>query len=87
MLPERSTIVLQISSVFRRRLLINSGTINGNVQLGGAKDVVQLFTGGKINGNLTLSGTQSSTLILDGDGHAYSPQCQHRTDNWQIIWH
>ena len=41
---------------------------NGNVQLAGATDTVQLFTGSKINGNLGLSGTTSSTLILDGVG-------------------
>src|SRR6202020_2438932 len=48
--------------------VVNSGTINGNVQLAGATDTVQLFTGSKINGNLGLSGTTSSTLILDGAG-------------------
>ena len=48
--------------------VINSGIINGNVQLGGATDIVQLFTGSQISGNLNLSGTSSSTLILDGSG-------------------
>ncbi len=48
--------------------VINSGTINGNVTIGGATDIVQLFTGSKITGNLALSGTTSSTLILDGAG-------------------
>ncbi len=48
--------------------VINSGTINGNVILGGATDVVQLFTGGKISGSVELAGTTSSTLILDGAG-------------------
>ena len=49
------------------QVVINSGVINGNVELGGSSDVVQLFTGSKINGSLSLSGT-SSTLILDGAG-------------------
>jgi outer membrane autotransporter protein len=48
--------------------VINSGTINGSVTLGGATDIVQLLTGSKITGNLILSGTTSSTLILDGAG-------------------
>jgi fibronectin-binding autotransporter adhesin len=48
-------------------VVINSGVINGNVELGGSSDVVQLFTGSKINGSLSLSDT-SSTLILDGAG-------------------
>ncbi len=48
--------------------VINSGVINGNVQLGGAIDIAHLFTGSQINGNLGLSGTASSTLILDGAG-------------------
>jgi autotransporter-associated beta strand protein len=47
--------------------VINSGIINGNVQLGGSTDIVQLFTGSKITGNLSLSAT-NSTLILDGSG-------------------
>ena len=48
--------------------VINSGIINGNVTLGGASDIVQLFTGSKITGNLVLSGPSNSTLILDGAG-------------------
>ena len=54
------------------QIVINSGTINGNVLLGGQKDVVQLFTGSKIAGNVVLSSIQNSkpnsTLILDGAG-------------------
>jgi outer membrane autotransporter protein len=54
------------------QIVINSGTINGNVLLGGQKDVVQLFTGSKITGNVVLNGIQkeqpNSTLILDGAG-------------------
>jgi outer membrane autotransporter protein len=53
-------------------IVINSGTINGNVLLGGAKDAVQLFTGSKISGKVELTGIQNgkanSTLILDGTG-------------------
>ena len=48
--------------------VINSGIINGNVTLGGASDIVHLFTGSKITGNLVLSGPSNSTLILDGAG-------------------
>jgi fibronectin-binding autotransporter adhesin len=48
--------------------VINSGIINGNVQLGGSTDIVQLFTGSKITGNLGLGATSNSTLILDGTG-------------------
>ena len=54
------------------QIVINSGTINGNVLLGGTNDVVQLFTGSKISGNVVLNGIQNtkanSTLILDGAG-------------------
>jgi autotransporter-associated beta strand protein len=54
------------------QIVINSGTINGNVLLGGTNDVVQLFTGSKITGNVVLNGIQNSkansTLILDGAG-------------------
>ena len=54
--------------------VINSGSINGNVLLGGDGDTVQLFTGSRISGNLSLSGVSNatgaprSTLILDGAG-------------------
>jgi fibronectin-binding autotransporter adhesin len=48
--------------------LVNSGIINGNVNIGGTKDTVQLLTGSRITGNLTLNGSTSSTLILDGAG-------------------
>ena len=48
--------------------VVNSGTINGNVIIGGNTDTVQLFAGSRINGNLALSGGTSSTLILDGVG-------------------
>jgi outer membrane autotransporter protein len=47
--------------------VINSGVINGNVTLGGATDIVQLFAGSKIAGSLGLNGTNSK-LILDGNG-------------------
>ena len=57
-----------LDASMHRETVINSGTINGNVTLGGATDIVQLFTGSQINGNLALSGTTSSTLILDGAG-------------------
>jgi outer membrane autotransporter protein len=54
------------------QIVINSGTINGNVLLGGTTDVVQLFTGSKITGSVVLNGIQNSkansTLILDGTG-------------------
>jgi fibronectin-binding autotransporter adhesin len=48
--------------------VINSGTINGSVTLGGATDIVHLFTGSKITGNLVLGANPNSTLILDGAG-------------------
>jgi outer membrane autotransporter protein len=57
------------------QIVINSGTINGNVVLGGTKDVVQLFTGSKITGSVILNGIQNSkansTLILDGAGQQF----------------
>jgi fibronectin-binding autotransporter adhesin len=48
--------------------VLNFGFINGDVALGGTKDIVQLFTGSKIAGNLILSGPANSALILDGAG-------------------
>jgi outer membrane autotransporter protein len=49
--------------------VINSGTINGNVTIGGSSDIVRLFPGSKITGNLVLgAAANNSTLILDGTG-------------------
>jgi len=53
--------------------VINSGTINGTVTIGGSNDIVQLFTGSKITGNLILgAAANNSTLILDGAGQESS---------------
>jgi fibronectin-binding autotransporter adhesin len=47
----------------------NAGTINGNVLLGGAHDIVQLLTGSKITGRVDLGTTMNAQLILDGTGN------------------
>jgi fibronectin-binding autotransporter adhesin len=50
------------------QIVINSGIINGSVELGGSQDIVHLFTGSKITGDLVLGGQPNSMLILDGTG-------------------
>ena len=51
------------------QVVINWGTINGNVLLGGQHDIVQLFTGSTITGQVDLGPTTNAQLILDGTGN------------------
>jgi YVTN family beta-propeller protein/autotransporter-associated beta strand protein len=49
--------------------LVNSGVINGNVELGNAANLVHLYTGGSIHGNLSLGSANGTALVLDGNGN------------------